>query len=63
MKPNGRHQIVPESLRLLDSMNDAPGRVKANNALMPFGQFDTLQYARLLILDALAFHPLGRNMK
>jgi hypothetical protein len=44
-------------------MNDAPGRVNANNALIPFGQFDTLQYARLLALDALAVHPLGRNIK
>jgi hypothetical protein len=47
--------IVPsrevELRRLLDSMNDAPGRVNANNALIPFGQFDTLHYARLLILD------------
>ena len=37
--------------RLLDSMNDAPGRVNANNALIPFAQFDTLHFARLLILD------------
>ncbi len=47
--------IVPEheaTLRqLLASMNDAPGRVNANNALIPFAQFDTLHVARLLILD------------
>lgn len=36
--------------RLLESMNDAPGRVNANNALVPFGQFDRLHFARLLIL-------------
>lgn len=47
--------IVPERetelRRLLASMNDAPGRVNPNNALIPFAQFDTLHYARLLILD------------
>ncbi len=37
--------------QLLASMNDAPGRVNANNALIPFAQFDTLHVARLLILD------------
>jgi len=47
--------VVPErevALRqLLASMNDAPGRVNANNALIPFAQFDTLHVARLLILE------------
>ena len=37
--------------QLLASMNDAPGRVNVNNALIPFVQFDTLHFARLLILD------------
>ena len=36
---------------LLASMNDAPGRVNANNALIPFAQFDTLHFARFVILD------------
>src|ERR1700694_5692405 len=41
-----------EELRsLLASMNDAPGRVNAANALIPFGEFDTLHFARLVILD------------
>jgi hypothetical protein len=40
-----------ELRRLLASMNDAPGRVNANNALIPFSSFDTLHVARLLILD------------
>lgn len=40
-----------ELRQLLDSMNTAPGRVNANNALIPFAQFDTLHFARLLILD------------
>lgn len=35
---------------LLASMNEAPGRVKANNALIPFARFDALHFARLLIL-------------
>ncbi|MCZ6528965.1 MAG: hypothetical protein O6949_01355 [Chloroflexi bacterium] len=36
---------------LLDSMNEAPGRVNPNNELLPFAQFDALHFARLLILD------------
>lgn len=36
---------------LLDSMNDAPGRVNPTNALIPFAQIETLHFARLLILD------------
>lgn len=48
-------QVKPEEetrLReLLDSMNDAPGRVNSNNSLIPFAQFDELHVARLLILD------------
>lgn len=40
-----------ELRRLLASMNDAPGRVNPSNALIPFARFDTLHFARLLILD------------
>jgi hypothetical protein len=40
-----------ELRQLLDSMNDAPGRVNANNALVPFAEFDTLHFARFVILD------------
>ena len=36
---------------LLASMNDGPGRVNANNALIPFAKFDNLHFARLVILD------------
>ena len=36
---------------LLASMNDAPGRVNAGNALIPFAEFDTLHFARFVILD------------
>ena len=32
-------------------MNEAPGRVNPNNALIPFAQFDRLHFARLVILD------------
>ena len=46
--------ITPEreaELReLLDSMNEAPGRVNANNALIPFADFSMIHVARLLIL-------------
>ena len=40
-----------ELRRLLDSMNLGPGEVNANNALLPFAQFESLHFARLLILD------------
>jgi hypothetical protein len=40
-----------ELRQLLASMNEAPGRVNANNALIPFAQLDTLHFARALILD------------
>ena len=47
--------IIPEresELRqLLDSMNHGPGRVDPNNALLPFGEFETLHFARFVILD------------
>jgi hypothetical protein len=47
--------IVPsreQELRaLLAFMNEGPGRVKANNRLIPFAKFDNLHFARLLILD------------
>ncbi len=36
---------------LLASMNGAPGRVNPDNALIPFAQFDTLHFARFVILD------------
>ena len=36
---------------LLASMNDGPGRLKPDNGLIPFQQFDTLHVARLLIVD------------
>ena len=40
-----------ELRQLLDSMNDRPGMVNANNALIPFAQFDKLHFSRVLILD------------
>jgi hypothetical protein len=36
--------------RLLESMNDAPGRVNPNNSLIPFVKLDRIHFARLLIL-------------
>jgi hypothetical protein len=38
---------------LLDGMNQpgAPGMANPDNALVPFGQFDTLHYARFVIVD------------
>lgn len=47
--------IIPEreaELRqLLDSMNRGPGQVDPNNDLLPFAEFDTLHFARFIILD------------
>ena len=40
-----------ELRRLLDSMNRAPGAVDPLNALIPFGQFERLHFARIVILD------------
>jgi hypothetical protein len=37
--------------QLLASMNDAPGHLKPDNGVIPFGAFDRLHYARLLIVD------------
>jgi hypothetical protein len=41
----------PELRQLLDSMNYGPGRVDPNNELIPFADFDTLHFARFVILD------------
>lgn len=47
--------IVPareaELRQLLDSMNDGPGMVNPNNALIPFAKFEEIHFSRLLILD------------
>jgi hypothetical protein len=40
-----------ELRQLLASMNDAPGRVNPKNSLVPFARFESLHYARFLILD------------
>ncbi len=39
-----------ELCQLLESMNDRPGQLNVNNPLIPFTQFDTLHFARLIIL-------------
>lgn len=44
-------QRQDELRSLLDSMNDAPGRVSPNNALIPFGRCDKIHFARFVILD------------
>src|SRR5882757_343220 len=59
MTPQGTFMIlapiVPsretELRGLLNSMNEATGCVNRNNPLVPFAQFDTLHFARLVILD------------
>ena len=37
--------------RLLASMNEAPGRLKPDNGVIPFEKFDRLHVARLIIID------------
>ena len=44
-------QRETELRQLLDSMNKGPGQVDANNPLIPFADFDTLHFARFIILD------------
>jgi hypothetical protein len=44
-------QRETELRQLLDSMNRGPGQVDPNNALLPFAEFDTLHFARFIILD------------
>ncbi len=40
------------SLRdLLDTMNSAPGMADPGNAVLPFGEFEQLHFARLVLLD------------
>ena len=59
MTPQGNFMIlapivpsrVAELRGLLDSMNDGPGCVNPNNPLVPFAQFETLHFARFVILD------------
>jgi hypothetical protein len=59
MTPQGNFMILApivlsreaELRGLLGSMNDAPGCVNPNNPLVPFAQFDTLHFARFVILD------------
>src|SRR3982751_4252510 len=58
MTPQGNFTVLAaidparadELSQLLISMNDGPGRLKLNNQLIPFAQFDTLHYGRLLVL-------------
>lgn len=45
--------------RLLDSMNEGPGRVDPNNDLISFRNFDTIHFARLLILDDQTTQDVG----
>jgi hypothetical protein len=41
----------PELRRLLATMNSVPGVADPNNALVPFGEFANLHYARFALLD------------
>src|SRR6185437_11074003 len=50
--------VVPEQLQslrtLLSSINQAPGIVNLTNPILPFAEFGTLHFARLLIVSDLA---------
>lgn len=41
----------PDLRALLDTMNTEPGMANPGNALLPFGEFDRLHFARLVILE------------
>jgi hypothetical protein len=41
----------PELCRVLDSMNVAPGQVRPDNPLFPFKAFETIHFARWMIVD------------
>ena len=45
---------------LLDTMNSAPGLADPENALVPFGRFERLHFARLVVLDDANMADLGR---
>src|SRR5262244_112737 len=59
MTPQGTFMILApivlsreaELRSLLNSMNKGLGSVNPNNPLVPFAQFDTLHFARFVILD------------
>ncbi len=40
-----------ECRKLLATMNDRPGRADPANAILPFGDFDTLHFARVCVID------------
>ncbi len=40
-----------ELRRLLDSMNEAPGRLNVSNSLVPFHRFDRVHVARFLVVE------------
>jgi hypothetical protein len=43
----------------LASMNTAPGRADADNPLLPFGRFEVLHFARMVILDDPTINDVG----
>ena len=49
----------PELRQLLDSMNRGPGQADPNNALLPFADFETLHFARFVILDDKTTEDIG----
>jgi hypothetical protein len=48
-----------ELRRLLATMNRSPGMADPDNALVPFGAFDTLHFARFVILDDVSLADLS----
>jgi len=46
-----RHDCMDRLKSLLESMSDPPGMAKPDDARFPFEKFDTLHYARFVILD------------
>jgi hypothetical protein len=51
-------QRQAELRQLLAGMNRSPGVVDPENSLVPFGRFDRLHFARIVILDDLTFDDI-----
>ena len=49
---------VPDLRALLRTMNLAPGQADPANALMPFGEFENLHFARFVVLDDLTLDDI-----
>lgn len=50
---------APELRKLLATMNSSPGVVDPQNAIVPFGRFSTLHFARFVVLEDLTTNEIA----